>query len=233
MQFAGPIPPDAPDPRAESIARLRAMPIPVLGFVSQPHLEDWGAIGVGSSSSSLHGVEGIEAAITYTLWRNPDDHADPANLADLDEATRAALDVPPPWPRPQWLIDGAERMRYRMLWEAVRTTWHRSDGDHSRVEDLLVHHANYVLRNRFREQLGLGDMPGPPRDRGFEVAERNVQHGFALEVEGRVVDGVRIDTDPFVYAVGADLGSGGTLTAVVPRDDLPYVMLAFAERPLV
>ncbi len=30
----------------------------------------------------------------------------------------------------------------------------------------------------------------------------------------------------------ADLGAGGILTAVVPRDELPYVRIAFAERPL-
>lgn len=229
MEFAGILPPDAPDPRLEWIEKAKAMPVPVLGFVPQRHLEDWDAIGVGSSTSSAHGLEQLEAVVTYTLWRNPDDRADPVNLAPLDDATLAGLDVEPPWPRPQWLLDGVERMRLRTLWEGVRTTWVRERDAYRTVEAILVHHVNHVLMNRFRRELGLSGRPWE-RDRSFEVTERHVQHGIPVEVDGEEVSGIRVDTDPFVYGLGADLGQDGILTAVVPRDDLPYVRLAFARR---
>lgn len=44
--------------------------------------------------------------------------------------------------------------------------------------------------------------------------------------------GVRIDTDPNVLAVGADLGPSGVLTAVIEHAYLPFVTLAFAQRSL-
>lgn len=232
MQFAGAVPPDAPDPRLEWIERVKAMPIPLHGFVPQPHLEDWGAIGGGTTTTSQHGVEELHAVIGYTLWRHPEDRSDPANLADLDDDTRAALEATPPWPRPQWILDAVERMRYPMLGEAVRTTWRRSGVDDATVEHTLVDHANHILRNRFREELGLGDRPWADADRGFEITGPQVQRGFAVEIGGRIVDGMLIDTDPFVYAVGAPLGPNGILTAVVPGDELSYLTMAFAEHPL-
>ncbi|MGJ8721346.1 MAG: hypothetical protein ACSHW9_05815 [Salinibacterium amurskyense] len=45
-----------------------------------------------------------------------------------------------------------------------------------------------------------------------------------------MVSGVAVDTDPFEYAVGAKLASGGTLTAVVAREHLPFITLEFATR---
>ncbi|MBD7957908.1 hypothetical protein H9651_09690 [Microbacterium sp. Sa4CUA7] len=42
--------------------------------------------------------------------------------------------------------------------------------------------------------------------------------------------GAQIDTDPFVYALGARLPSGGILSAVIPREHLPYVTLEFRIR---
>lgn len=64
----------------------------------------------------------MTVSMSATLWRNPVNKSDPVNLADLDEATRRALDEVPPWPRPAWLVESVERMRYPMLWEAVQTT---------------------------------------------------------------------------------------------------------------
>jgi hypothetical protein len=43
------------------------------------------------------------------------------------------------------------------------------------------------------------------------------------------VPGMRIDTDPDVFAVGASMGDR-ILTAVIPRDHLPYVTVTFATR---
>lgn len=44
MQVSGRLPEDAPDPRLRIIEQLRAMPVPILGLVPQPHVEDWGGV---------------------------------------------------------------------------------------------------------------------------------------------------------------------------------------------
>ena len=41
---------------------------------------------------------------------------------------------------------------------------------------------------------------------------------------------LEIDTDPFVYAIGAELSSDTVLTAVVPRDALQHIRIGFARR---
>lgn len=63
------------------------------------------------------------------------------------------------------------------------------------------------------------------------TSERVVRHGIDVSIDGAAIPGSEIDTDPFVYAVGAKLPSGGTLTAVIPREHLPYLTLAFIQRP--
>jgi hypothetical protein len=50
-------------------------------------------------------------------------------------------------------------------------------------------------------------------------------------VDGGTRTGVRIDTDPNVYGVGVELDEQRSLTAVIPRDALPYLEVAFATRP--
>jgi hypothetical protein len=207
------------------------MPVPVLGFVDQPHLEDWGAIGV--SSGTRNGVlDSCEVSISYTLWRHPDDRSDPANLDDLDdldERQRRALEVDPPWPRPSWLLEQLRRMRYPMLWECVRTRWCRAPGEVDTVDAQLVAHVNHVLMNRFRQTRVMED--ARPYDIDNPVDERCVETGIPVMVDGAASGGVRIDTDPDVYGVGVDLGAHAVVTAAIPRDALAYVDIAFAVRP--
>lgn len=96
MRTAGILPEDAPDPRAEWVENLKLMPIPVMGLVAQPSLEDTDAVSP-SYSGGDGGYSEMTASITYTLWRNPDDRSDPVNLAVLDEQTRRSIEeVPPP-----------------------------------------------------------------------------------------------------------------------------------------
>ena len=229
VRFAGVVGEDAPDPRLQWRDQARQMPVPVLGLAAQPHLEDWGAIGVGSGTRDGE-LESCEASVSYTLWRNPDDHADPVNLAELDERQRAALDAEPPWPRPAWLLEEIRRMRYPMLWECVSTRWFRAPGEHDTVRAVLVSHVNHILTNRFRETRVMGD--APPFDLDSPVDDRCVEAGVPVLVDGTVRDGVRIDTDPDVYGVGVDLGTHAVVTAAIPRDALRYVDVAFAVRPL-
>lgn len=226
MQFAGVLPEDAPDPRLEREEQLKDMPVPIVVLATQPSVE-FAHFGV-STTGGGRGIDAMTVSMSATLWRNPADKSDPVNLADLDEDTRRAIDEVPPWSRPAWLVESVERMRYPMLWEAVQTTWHREETEYSTLAALLVQHTNHVLMNQFRDQLGLGvhDWSSPAL-----TSERVVRHGVNVSIDGAVVSGSEIDTDPFVYAVGAKLPSGGTLTAVVPRDHLPYLTLAFVQRP--
>ncbi|WP_292829246.1 hypothetical protein [Microbacterium sp.] len=225
MQFGGVLPEDAPDPRFEREQQLQRMPIPVFEFA---HQRSVGVTDIGvSSGTDERGMNMMSVSVSATLWRNPDDKSDPVNLADLDDQTRRSLEEVPPWPRPTWLLEYVERMRYPTLWDAVRTWWHRDESEYTTLPYLLVHHANHILVNRFRDQLGLGlhvwDSPAL-------TSERVVRHGVDVIVDDLPVIGAEIDTDPFVYAIGANLPSGGTLTAVISREHVEYVDLKFARR---
>lgn len=225
MQFTGVLPEDAPDPRCERELLVNSMPIPIMEFTPQPALEfaDFSVSTTGNGS----GLDEMSVSISATLWRNPADKSDPANLAELDDSTRRSLEEIPPWPRSAWLIEHVERMRYPMLMEAVQTTWQRQDSEHSTLDARLVHHANRILMNQFREELGLGvhDWNSPAL-----TSERVVRHSVQVPIDGVLVSGAEIDTDPFVYSIGAKLPNGGTLTTVVPREHLPQITLEFVQR---
>lgn len=225
MQFAGVLPEDAPDPRLERGELLKRMPIPIIEFAAQPSLEvaDFNV----STTGSGRGLDEMAVSVSATLWRNPVDKSDPVNLADLDDVTRRSIEEVPPWPRPAWLIEYVERMRYPMLWEAVQTTWHREESERSTLDVLLAHHTNHILMNQFRQELGLS---AHDWDSAALTSERAVRRGVDVMIDGVPISGVEIDTDPFVYAVGAKLPRGGTLTAVIPREHLPYLTLEFVQR---
>lgn len=227
MHFGGFLPEDAPDPRIAQAEKVKLMPVPVMGFVAQPTLED--ARMANTMSQGMTEFSSMTVGISYTLWRNPDDRSDTANLADLDESTRRGLDGPFPVPRPAWMVEQVERMRYPLLWEAVRTTWHRDPSDFSAPSRLLVEHANHILINRFRKELGLGEL-GADRF-AARLTERAVNPRATVTVDGIELPALEIDTDPFVYAIGVELAAGTVVTAIVPRDDLDFVHIEFARRP--
>lgn len=212
---------------------MRDLPFAVLGLAQQPHLEDWGALGF-SETSGTGGLSHQAVSIGYTVWRNPEDRDDPVNLAELDEQTRASLEVAPPWPRPAWILEMVERLRYPQLWEAVRTSWHRDDPDYSTLEHQLVHHTNHILMNRFREELGLPHGPtGHTGDRAWRATETSVNPAASVLVDGVETQASEIDTDPFVYAVGVRLTPDIVATAVIPREFLPLVRVELATRDRV
>jgi hypothetical protein len=205
------------------------MPMPIFGLVSQSHLEDWDAIGIGSGT--CNGVrDSCEASISYTLWRNPDEIADPINLAELDQQQLRRLEAEPPWPRPPWLVGQVGRMRYPMLWECVRTRWCREPDEFDSAPAVLVAHVNDILLNRFQQAGSMGD------DRRHELArpvdQRCVEPGVSVLVDGTTREGFRIDTDPQVYGLGVNLDLHVVLTAAIPRDALTYVEVAFTARPV-
>ncbi|WP_127794451.1 hypothetical protein [Agromyces sp. LHK192] len=241
MHFAGVLPEDAPDPRVEATARLRSVPFAVVGLAPQAALEDTGFPGFEESISWRNGdpsgsraTTRLTVSLTYQLWRNPDDRDDPVNLAgsvinDDDEPTRDALDDVPPWPRPAWLVEQAERMRHPHLWEVVRTSWHRDRSEDASVPWLLAHHVNHILMNRFRDEVGY--VHGTPLwedHSGWQVADRAARGGVTARLDGVDVPAVEIDTDPFVYGIGFDLAPGVFVTAAIPRDELRYLDVSFA-----
>ncbi|WP_406245511.1 hypothetical protein ACI7YT_10675 [Microbacterium sp. M] len=222
MEFAGVLPHDAPDPRLTRAELLAQMPIPVVELIAQPHLETED-FGIGRTTDAL-GVRAMVASMGSIVWRKPDDRSDPVNFAELDDATREALDEVPPWPRPAWLLEQVERMRYPHLWEAVRTTWRRDDSEPISLAAQLVDHLRHIVMNQYRERAGIaaGDWDSPAL-----ADERSVRLGAPAHVDGIEVMGAEIDTDPFVYAIGAEL-PGGVFTAVLPREHLDLIDLRFA-----
>jgi hypothetical protein len=227
MRVAGIVPADAPDPRAEWAERLKLMPIPVMELTPQPSLEDTDSVGL-SYSLDDGGYSEMTASITYTLWRNPDDRSDPVNLADLDEKTLRSIEEVPPWPRPPWLIEYVERLRYPQLEEAVRTTWHRVPSERSSVRSLLVDHVNHILMNQYREELWPGSNPWDQH--APTVTGRMVNIRARTVINGVDMPGAEVDTDPFVYGIGAHLPGGGVVTAVLPRTELKYIRVQFTTR---
>lgn len=209
-------------PTLDEVAR--DFPLPLLTLVAQDSIDD---AGVGTSQTRSPGRVVVQyASISYTLWRNPVDRDDPANLAELPDATRESLETLPPWPLPEWILTTRERMRYPALWEAVRTT-HVADASaepwHT-PEYALVQHINYVLMNTFRSERVRGRMPGELLGR---ATERAIEHDIPVSIDGERVPGMRIDTDAHVLGLGADLGDR-MLTAVIAREHLPFLDLAFS-----
>ncbi|MEN8600295.1 hypothetical protein [Microbacterium rhizosphaerae] len=169
----------------------------------------------------------LAVSFTYRLWRNPDDRDDPVNLKHLDPDEQATIDTVPPWPRPAWLLEFLEIMRYPRLWEAVRTSWSRDSSDFTTLEQQLVDHTNNVLMNHYRNELGLG--PAPTEGGPWQVGVSSI-NAATLEIDGAEVPAVEIDTDPFVYATGAQLRPDLVTTVVIAREHLPYVRLALHTR---
>lgn len=219
MYFSDREPKDNPaPPTVDSAAQMFGAP--VIGFLRQPALSE---LGVGTVGSSRNGgvVTPESVAISYTLWRHPQDRFDPANLAHPNSHERDVLEQEPVTPLPDWMREFRRLARYPSLWEAVMTT-RVLDADRQTPESVLVLHTNHILLNTFREQRVVGDVTGE-LDR--PVAEHHIERG-SVSIDGHTVPGLQIDVDPHVYAVGADLGDR-ILTAVLARDHLPHIVLAF------
>lgn len=224
-----------------------AFPVPLLTFTGQPALEEAAASRSGETSN---GVTVMAAAtFSYTVWRNPADREDPVNLADLPDDVRAQLEFEPPWPLPDWLVQWRARMRYPLLWDAVRTTWTRGAEPRRSVEALAVEHLDYVVMNMSRDAsprdrspgwMSLDELPADelyPEDLfpdglippGLAGPASGIDRGVGIMVDGAPVPGVRLNSDPHVLGLGVDLGEK-FLTVVIPREWLPLLRLEFSTR---
>ena len=111
----------------------------------------------------------------------------------------------------------------------MRTSWNRDLSEHTTVPRQLFDHANHILRNKFRAQLGLG--PGPVHDDGdWEIKKSAVNPSATLEIDGVPVPACEIDTDPFVYAIGAQVSAHVVATVVIAREHLPLVRVSLTIR---
>lgn len=200
------------------------MPAPVMGLIAQPSLEDTDSISISDGQDGA-GYTSFAVGITYTLWRNPAG-SDPINLAILNDEMRTAIETVPPWPRPPWLIEQVQLLRYPQLWEAVRTTWNRELSEHTTLARQLVEHANYVLTNQYRDE----SVSKPRLSAERHVTEGSVKPAAAVIVDGVATAAAGIDTNPFVYAIGAETAPRTVVTAVLPRSELQYIRVAFATR---
>jgi len=198
----------------------------VFTLVEQDSIEE---VFIGIAGQAHDGVEMIASAIvTYTLWRNPSNRSDPANLAVLSPATERALNAEPIRELPEWLLESRERMRYPSLSEAVRTTrippaarqpWQS-------VEYELVEHVNHVVKNCFREERVHGEFPGELLG---AATEKSIEYGIPVSVDGVDMLGMRIDTDAHVFGVAVQLDDR-ILTAAIARDHLSFFELQFVTR---
>lgn len=221
MDFSNRAPGDLPEPQTVDEA-ADEFGLAVMTLVPQVSVAELGVSTVAHSSNG--GPSTIESiAISYTLWRNPRDRTDPGNLADLADEVLASLDVPSARPLPVWMRDRLELMKYPSIWEGVMTT--RLAGSPATAESTLVDHANHVLRNTFGELRVSDGLPGE-LDSPLEAGHIAPTQLIVDDVE---VPGLVIDSDPHVVAFGADLGDR-ILTAVLPRDHLPYLTLEFSTR---
>jgi hypothetical protein len=121
-------------------------------------------------------------------------------------------------------------MRFPTIWEAVYTHWF-APGEMDSIErtdpgDLLVSHVDHVLQNLYRAEYGLGD---PTAEHGQHLVQRDAVTKFDVVVDGQALDGVTIDTNPFVLGIGARLVNGRVLTAVLPRALLDLIVLEFTD----
>lgn len=220
MEFAGHVSVDDPAPPTADDLDFA---VPIATFAEQPAVEEFGVGTVG------HGGTLVEVALSYTLWRRPGDRDDPANLAELTPELQRALDELPPWPLPPWLHEARRRMRYPILWEAVRTTCvdPLRRAAHESPEAVLVHHVNHILHNTFRAERVRGEQHGELLG---AATERAVERGVPVSYDGAQRDGLRVDTDAHVFGVGLDLGDR-IVTTVVAREHLTSLRLELRDRP--
>jgi hypothetical protein len=224
------VPEYAPDPAEATFAKVRQLGIEVAGFVPQPHLQDVGVLGLSTAKSVRAGKEVTESATvsrSYTLWRNPADHADPVNWVELHEATQRALDSDPGPARPPWMLRAIERMRHPFLVDVVHTNWTAPGREPVGSIDDLVQHMNYILNNLYRD-----DYHGQHEDFTqwvHVIATHDVQDGYAVTVDGKQRAGVIVDTNPHILGLGVQLDNR-TMTAVVPREYITMIDLDFASK---
>ncbi|MGH3653805.1 hypothetical protein [Glutamicibacter sp.] len=217
-----------PDPRIAQAEQLKLMPVPVMGLSVQPLVDDAGYLSVQDNYDD-HGLCDMSVSVSYTLWKAEVDRSKSLGGLEQDAVEGVVPGSVHQYRLPRWLAEYVRRMNYPQLFEAVRTTWTRDSEAGQTLAAALVDHANYVLINQFRQELGLPQESSaiPP----LILTEKTVNGQAEVHIEDSKTAGAEIDTDPYIYAAGVEFPSGALMTAVLPRKYLDQLELRFAVRP--
>ncbi len=194
---------------------------PVLAFAPQPRLEEF------ASAQTMVLGRFVEISLSYSFFKNPLHHADPANQVPLTSDQQRAIERAENDHMPPWIADQVTRMRYPVIWEAVRTSVPIPAERSRPLESRLAAHMGDVLRNTF---------PGRVRSRrgGIPVVaaalrDEDVVRGVPIIVDGETVRGYRVNTDPDVVVMGARVDSR-YMTVVLDRKIVPDIRMEFIRR---
>ncbi|PJJ43366.1 hypothetical protein ATK23_0549 [Glutamicibacter mysorens] len=217
-----------PDPGIARAEQLKLMPVPVMGLSAQPLVGDAGYLNVQDNYDD-HGLCDMSVSVSYTLRKAEVDRSKFLGGLEQCAVEEAVPGSVHQGKLPRWLAEYVRRTNYPQLFEAVRTTWTRDSEAGLTLAAALVDHANYVLINQFRKELGLPEESSviPP----LILTEKTVNGQAEVQIEDSRTAGAEIDTDPYIYAIGAELPSGALMTAVLPRMYLDQLELRFAARP--
>lgn len=193
---------------------------PVYGFVAQSHLQEFAATPASATGRV------VQVSLSYTYFRVPARPADPSNFVELTADQERAIVAAEGSKLPPWLKDQISRMRYPVLFEAVRTSLPIPSERAHPIESRLAAHMSDAL-HALRPQLATVESShhGSP----LQVRDDDIRRGVPVLVDGEPVRSYRVDGHPEVIAIGMDLRSC-FVTAVVPRGMLPGLDLSFARR---
>ena len=148
------------------------------------------------SSSGLARARSVEeVSLSYTLWRLPQNHEDPINLADPQNRAAARTRAGPGVAAAGGLAPRDARPdESPPLGEVVRTSRTGLEGAVPRTaESVLLAHFNDVFMNSFREQRVAAPLRLPPLG---ALTAQDVESDVAVIVDGAPVPGLTVSGDP-------------------------------------
>ncbi|NQX26012.1 hypothetical protein HQQ81_01425 [Microbacteriaceae bacterium VKM Ac-2854] len=187
----------------------------MLALAPQPRLEEFAAAPI------LVGGRMVEVSLSYSVLRHPLRRDHPENLVPLSAEQERAIQRAESGDLPPWIVDQITRMRYPVLWEAVRTSVSIPSERARPIEARLAAHVNDALRL----------MPGAnTRNRRVaRLTESDLVRGASIDVDGTPTRGILLRDDPDVVAFGLRVDDRH-VTAVLDRNLAPLVDVALTRR---
>lgn len=209
---ASPAGPAAP-PGVDEIARRFGAPL--IGFTPQPRLEEFAAAPTMGSGRL------IEVSLSYSVFRHPHRRDHPENQLPLTPEQESAILRAEKSGLPPWIVDQITRMRFPVLWEAVRTSVAIPTERARPIEARLSAHMNDALRL----------MPGSRTRarRTVQLDDDDITRGAPILVDGEKVRGIVVTDDPDLVALGLRVDDR-QVTVVIDRALAPLVRLELARR---
>lgn len=187
----------------------------MLALVRQPRLEEFAA------APTLVGGRLVEVSLSYSVIRHPLRRDHPENLVPLSAEQERAIQRAEAGDLPPWIVDQITRMRYPVLWEAVRTSVSIPSERARPIEARLAAHVNDALRL----------MPGANARarRVAQLTESDLVRGAMIDVDGTPTRGIMLREDPDVVAFGLRIDDRH-VTTVIDRSLAPLVNVALTRR---